>query len=180
MESFISSALKASSFAAVNASAANNIGDVWHQPRELSLSCWHEVVHCYMNAAKEKYSIEKNNSLIFIHKGQTIMQQLMIPLWASHRSTIETDKAEACIQSIISTYRYVLQRPKYRHDVQQISNLKANPLKLSIQQRILNNNPVTYKEQQIRDRIFESAESFYQYMNRQYLKDVSYSEYIII
>jgi hypothetical protein len=181
MESFIKAAVTATPR---NSSSHGKTlpGDVWQQPRELSLSCWHEVIQCYMNAAKDKYNIERNNSLLYIHKGQTILQQIMIPQWIRHQSTGESEKVELskCIHSIITTYRYVLQQPKYEFDVQHQSSLKSNPLKLSIQQRVINNNPITYHEQQTRDRILESAVSFYQFMNRQNLKDVCCCEYTMI
>ena len=83
--------------------------------RELSLSCWYEVLHCYMNAAMEKCNIERNSSLFYIQKGQTILQQTVIPQWLRYQKKNETDKTDMCIskgfQLIIKTYRNVLQRP---------------------------------------------------------------------
>ena len=183
MESFINVAATATANTANNGESnatSNKItGNVWQQPHELALPCWHEVLHSYMNAAMEKRTIEQNNCLFYIHKGQTILQQTIIPQWFRQQNPNDADKAEIykCIQLVIATYRNVLQRPQYKFDLQDQSNLKSNPLQLSVQQRIINNNPKTYREQQIRDRIFESAESFYQFIHRQQLKDISFSEY---
>ena len=146
----------------IRASATSTL--LTQHPPELSLPCWYEVIHNYMNAAKET----GNDVLFFMHKGQSVLQHTMIPQWLRYQSPSEADNAELAksIRLIITTYRNVLQQ-------------QTNP-RFPVQQRPMKNRPVTDKAQSNGDCTFESAESFYHYVLDQKLRDISYSKYLYI
>jgi hypothetical protein len=127
-----------------------------------SLSCWSEVVYCYMGLALQQDTIERHQSLFFIHKGQTIVQLEMVP---QRNIDDDTDTAEiaCCVESIITTYRDVLLHYKFDTFLDAMKRSPSKKNMISIQQRMDNNNPAISKRNQTRDRTVFSAQAFFEF-----------------
>ena len=141
-----------------------------------TISCWNEIVICHLGQAMNTNTILRHQSLLSINKAQTILQLEMIPKLNRENST-DMAVVATCVQSLITTYRDVLLRYRFNTflDLQKRS-APHKPGQLSIQEQMNQNNLAARAHDDARDRILESAEAFFRYMqgNKQALSGTSF------